>query len=40
LHQKGLKHFNPHFSKTASTKFYQSIPNRKELVAATGYDLD
>lgn len=40
LHRRELGHFTPHFSRTASSKFYESIPNRKELAAATGYDLD
>jgi len=40
LKLKRLRRFTPTLSKVASHAFYESIPNRQELIDALGYDLD
>jgi LPS sulfotransferase NodH len=40
LKLKKLRRFTQTLSKVASHSFYESIPNRQELIDAVGYDLD
>ena len=35
-----ISNYTPTLARTASAAFYESIPNRQELVDATGFDLD
>jgi hypothetical protein len=39
LHVSKMEKYTPHFSKTTPSNVYQTIPNREEVAAATGYSL-